>query len=139
MSYRTILVGLDGSPAAQRALDAALEVARRDRARLLIAGVVPFPEDALDSALHWRTRAAFARAVEAAVDLAQRKGVRAVPHLLDGSPAEELLWLAESAGADLLVIGSWGKSLRARAARVLLGSVAKELATRASCSVLIVR
>jgi len=53
-----------------------------------------------------------------------------------GPPAEEILTVAEEIGADLIVIGSRGKSA---VAEWFLGSVSEELLKKAPCPVLIVR
>lgn len=139
MAMRTIVIGVDGSSHSHKALEAAVSIAKAEKARLIIAGVLPFPEDLLDRALHWRTQAGFSRALEAAGDYAKKHKVKATPMLFQGKPSEELSWIARKSKADLIVVGSWGKSLKARAARVLVGSVARELFERASCSVLVVR
>ncbi|MBV8987910.1 MAG: universal stress protein [Solirubrobacterales bacterium] len=55
--------------------------------------------------------------------------------LVEGSPAEALLEMAGREGADFLVVGSRGRgALRSR----VLGSVSRELATKARCPVVIV-
>jgi nucleotide-binding universal stress UspA family protein len=54
----------------------------------------------------------------------------------EGSPKDEILKAAKSWGANLIVIGSHG---RTGLSRFLLGSVSKEVATHAKCSVEVVR
>lgn len=139
MSFKTILVGLDGSAQSHNALERAIALAKASKGRLVLCGVVPFPDDVLDRVLLWRTRAGFSRTLDAAVGFAKRHRVKATPVLLDGRPSTELLWLAKRSKADLIVVGSWGKSLKARTARALVGSVANELVDSAHCSVLVIR
>ena len=62
-------------------------------------------------------------------------GVNAEFHCTQGLPAREIVRKAESSGADLIVISTHG---RTGAKRVLLGSVAEEVARSATCSVLVV-
>ncbi|MGV3722907.1 MAG: universal stress protein, partial [Actinomycetota bacterium] len=57
-------------------------------------------------------------------------------HVLKGDPAAELLTLAETQGADLIVAGARGASLLEG---LLVGSVADRLLKDAPCSVLLVR
>ena len=52
-----------------------------------------------------------------------------------GRPAEELIAVAESTGADLVVVGHRGRG----GATSWLGSVTQEVVHRAPCSVLVVR
>jgi nucleotide-binding universal stress UspA family protein len=56
-------------------------------------------------------------------------------HLLQGDPASELLGLAESIEADLLVAGRHGRGFLGR---LLIGSISTRLVRRARCSVLVV-
>ena len=56
-------------------------------------------------------------------------------HVLEGSPADQLLALADRIGADLIVLGSGSRSVVTRA---LLGSVAQAVSERAKVPVLLV-
>lgn len=53
-----------------------------------------------------------------------------------GDPSEEIIRLAEEAGADLIVLGSRGHGLLVG---LLLGSVAQQVLAHARCPVLVVR
>jgi universal stress protein A len=55
---------------------------------------------------------------------------------VEGDPADEILRLADEIGADLIVMGSHG---RTGVLRVLMGSVSRKVLDRAKCPVLIVR
>lgn len=61
---------------------------------------------------------------------------RVVTHLLDGDPAQELVWLAAHLDADLIVVGTHG---RKGLSRILLGSVAERVVRLAGCPVCVVR
>ena len=67
---------------------------------------------------------------------ARRAGVRASTHVLDGHPYEQIVRAAEHARADLVVVGTHG---RTRLARLLLGSVARRVIGLAPCPVMTVR
>lgn len=74
-------------------------------------------------------------ATDAAVGL-RTAGFRAEPEVLSGSPAHVIVAFARDWGADLVILGSHG---RTGLARLLLGSVARNVLHHAGCSVLIVR
>jgi nucleotide-binding universal stress UspA family protein len=57
-------------------------------------------------------------------------------HLVRGDPAAEIVRLARKAKCDLIVMGSHG---RTGLQRLLMGSVAEEVARNAHCPVLTVR
>jgi nucleotide-binding universal stress UspA family protein len=59
-----------------------------------------------------------------------------VGHFAEGDPVEEVLKVARSVSADLLLVGTHDAT---GLERLLLGSVAAKLARRAPCSVMIVR
>jgi nucleotide-binding universal stress UspA family protein len=61
---------------------------------------------------------------------------RVAVYVSTGSAAERIVSLAESVEADLIVIGTHGRS---GLKRVLLGSVAEEVVRRAPCGVFVIR
>ena len=61
---------------------------------------------------------------------------KVVTHLLVGSPADEIAWLAAHLDADLIVVGTHG---RKGVSRFVLGSVAEKLTRIAGCPVLVER
>ncbi|HEY4632549.1 MAG TPA: universal stress protein, partial [Candidatus Limnocylindrales bacterium] len=63
-------------------------------------------------------------------------GLEATAERRDGEPAREILAAAVATGADLIVVGTHGRTGLARLAK---GSVAGKVLHHASCSVLIVR
>jgi nucleotide-binding universal stress UspA family protein len=63
-------------------------------------------------------------------------GVVGAARVLDGSPASAIVACAENLRAELVVVGSRG---RTGLARMVLGSVAEGVIRNASCSVLAVR
>ena len=66
----------------------------------------------------------------------QSAGVTAVPELREGDAATEILTAASASNADLIVIGTHG---RTGLTRLILGSVARNVLQHARCSVLVVR
>lgn len=73
---------------------------------------------------------------EAAAKRLNEAGLIATPMLRGGSPAEQIVAAAEELGADLIVTGTRGHT---GLARLVLGSVARNVVHHAHCSVLVVR
>jgi nucleotide-binding universal stress UspA family protein len=120
--HKNILVGFDGSPAAQRALDYALEMAGTLRSRVQVIYAVPLPTGSPEAvaslladpeALHPGMAALIA-------ERAARAGVQTDFGVVPGSAGDVLLAAIRQGGVDQLVIGSSG---RGTLARWLLGSV----------------
>jgi nucleotide-binding universal stress UspA family protein len=93
---------------------------------------IPPPAVVSPEQRHQEYEQAQARLQEAARELE----VRGETVVSEGNPAPEIARLAQNRGAALVVVGGVG---RTGLARMLLGSVAEEVARRAPCSVLVVR
>lgn len=126
MGYRTMVVGTDGSATANVARDAAIRLAKRMRAHLVLVCAYAPP----------RMSAALAQTVGAkAEEAARRAGVDASLELGRAEPADLILQVAEGRGADLLVLGNKGMG---QPSRFRLGSVPERVAHLAPCDLLIV-
>jgi nucleotide-binding universal stress UspA family protein len=68
--------------------------------------------------------------------LATAKGVKAHFEVAVGHPAEQIIFDADRHGVDLIVVGDRGRS---KFARLLLGSVSKQVVQYADRAVLVVR
>ena len=143
IKYRSIVVPLDGSVAAEHALPPALTLARRHNATIHIVRVyVPVAgvygeyavryDETLDRELMKRAQD-YLNDVVAKLDASD---VQATAALLDGPIADSISRYAKKVGADLLVMTTQG---RGPISRFLLGSVSHELARAASVPVLFVR
>jgi len=132
---RQIVVGVDGSPAAQRALRWALAEARRRKESIL--AVTAWRWDALEdidtisSAAADEAAAMLSRQIDA-VPASERVAVPIVKQVREGRPGEVLT--AAARDAELLVIGSHGHSHRLQ---LMLGSTAEECVRNASCPVVV--
>lgn len=141
--FRSIVVGTDGSDSAAIAVAGAAELARLTGATLHIATVGgattsamlgdPLAGAAAMSVAAEETREELGEIVERAAAPAQAQGVTVATHTLIGSAAQALCDLAESVGADLLVVGNRGM----KGGRRFLGSVPNTISHHAPCSVLI--
>jgi nucleotide-binding universal stress UspA family protein len=144
MRPRRILHATDFSPASRRAFATALALAKQNRAELLLLHVVPVPapllEDAYVSAKVYTQvleegRRAAQKRLDALARRAQRQGVRATALVLDGSAFLQIPWAAERRRADLVVIGTHGRS---GFRRLLMGSVARRVLALTRCPVMTV-
>lgn len=144
-TFGRILLATDFSPASGRAFREALRLARAGHAELLIAHTLvpptPIAADGFVAAQAYEAMEGAARksAQDGLARLLRRAkaaGVRARAVLLHGVPHEQVVKSARKHRADLLVVGTHGRS---GLPRLLLGSVASRVVTLAACPVLTVR
>lgn len=139
--FLRILVPVDGSQRSERSLDLASALALKfgSELRLVTVEEVPLPVYAgeTSSRLLQETRRDEASYLATCAQQLQSLGCRVNTAILPpGAPAERILEEARRYGADLIVMGSHG---RTGIARALLGSVAERLAREAPCAVMIQR
>lgn len=134
----TILLATDLSPASAAATDQAIELAVRLEARLLVVHVVSQMKGLvpLSRGRAVEEREQRATGAQAVVQRARAAGVQATFLLWDGDPGDGIVAAAESETADMIVVGSHGRS---GVGRYLLGSVSDHVVRRARCPVLVVR
>lgn len=137
MSFtHTIIHPTDLSEASSHAFELACALARDQGARLLVVYVVPPPTCHAETLV--QREPDFEQDLLALVrTLKDPQGRIMIDHqLLYGDPVEEIVRLASESGANLIVMGTHGRTgLR----RVLLGSVAEKVLRTASCPVMTVR
>jgi nucleotide-binding universal stress UspA family protein len=133
-----VLLAVDPTAASPRATAAAIAAARDGRADLVVLSVVEPRHLRLPGGWSRRVdqeRDRLASGAQTIVRRARDVGVGATYLIWEGDPAEAILDAAGSEGADLIVLGSRGRTdLR----RLLLGSVSSEVARRATCRVEVV-
>jgi len=139
--FQTFLVPHDFSEDADAALDLAVELARRFGSRLHLLHAYQQPVDVLSpygAAVPGNIgpelrAAALARLRKLAVSI---EGLQTEVHAVEGPPAVVIAEQAEAIGADLVVMGTHGRTgLR----HLLLGSVAERTLRSAPCPVLTVK
>ena len=137
-----VLLAIDGSAEAERALQAAVELAWNTGSELYLIHVwsVPLyyhPEWHGYPAQYEKQREEARRQLDEQVEkISTAGGVVAEAHLAIGAPDEEIVATAEDIGVGLVVMGSRGLSgLR----RSLLGSVSESVVSHAHCPVLVMR
>ena len=148
--YTRIVVGIDGSELANKALRHALVLARENRARLFVVtstepSVIIAPGAEMMAvntgeiiAELEKVKAQTAKNTLAEADkLAAAEGVSLEKiHIASSIAADAILAAAEKQGADLIVMGSHG---RRGLGRLLLGSQAAEVLARSTLPVLVVK
>ncbi|HUG36020.1 MAG TPA: universal stress protein, partial [Candidatus Limnocylindrales bacterium] len=115
---RRILHPTDFSPASRAAFTRAVEMAKANRAELVVAHVLPplvLPGEAYVSARMYEEIDAAARAsaqkqLAALVARAKKAGVRVRARLLDGAVHDRIIRAAKSERADLVIMGTHGRT-----------------------------
>jgi nucleotide-binding universal stress UspA family protein len=136
----TVAVGTDGSGTATKAVEAAVDIAERFGAKLVLLSAFEGTDRPADGGSgaderQWahnndaRVRELLSRTEQ---ELRERK-IECTSMHDEGDPAEVLVRLAEDCGADLLVIGNVGMHRR------VLGSVPNTVTHKAPCSVYVVK
>lgn len=138
--YKHILVGVDLSDETSQVLQKAVHIAQCCQAKMSVAHVIEpvafayggdLPLDIADV-----QEQQVARATE---ELKRRLNEIAFPvaqeHVLVGQPADELHFLAEQQGVDLIIVGSHGR----KGFALLLGSTPNSVLHGATCDVLAIR
>jgi nucleotide-binding universal stress UspA family protein len=143
--FKHILVALDGSEGSRKALDIAVQLAKDQGARCTVCTVVDIVSAASsmtfatgDIVNEWiATLNQDARQIESeAIAKYADSGVTIDTHVLEGYPSSALLDVAKKTSADLIVMGSHG---RTGLKRMWLGSVAESVVREATIPVLIAR
>jgi len=142
---RRIVHPSDFSSASGAAFKKAVELAKAGRGELMIVHVVgpvvPMAGEGYVSTKMYEEIAASNRAwaqkqIDKLLAKARAAGVRAKGYVLEGSAHDQITRFARARHADLVVMGTHGRS---GLAKLFLGSVASRVVTAARCPVLTVR
>jgi nucleotide-binding universal stress UspA family protein len=138
--YSKMLVANDGSPGGVKALEGALDLAKRlgiGLTMVCIEDLERFPAIVDVVAEAQRDHVSpFEPVVQSAEELAKAQGVPFETSILAGHPVQRIAELVEKGGFDLLVVGYSGHSAFYER---LIGSTADRLVSLAPCSVMVVR
>jgi len=116
--FETIMVPTDGSKCSLKAEDIAIAIAKNFKAKLVVVHVIDekliYPFEVLEEEGNTILDEAARKGKDEGVDVEQV--------LIVGSPAHDMEKIVEKTGADLVVIGTHGKTgIR----KILMGSVAE--------------
>ena len=137
-----IVVGTDGSPTAEIAVTRAAALAKLTGARVeLVSGYREDHSMAMGAGIYpgnltEEARSAADGCLESTAMRLRAEGLQVETHCMKGDPADALIDVAETTGADLIVVGS--KGMRG-GRRFMLGNVPNKVSHHAPCSVMIVR
>ena len=141
-----IIIGVDDSPHSEAALEFVKKMTWPTGTEVIVVSAVrpavvmytemyvpaPTQIDQLMAEQHKIHEELVARAAQQLRD----GGFKITTMVLVGDPREAILNMAKSKGADLIVVGSHGRS---GIAKLLMGSVASHVVTHAPCNVVVVR
>jgi nucleotide-binding universal stress UspA family protein len=145
MSYQNILVPVDDSPISYAAVEHALTLAKLSGAKVTVLSVVAvdpfigvdFYQVAPSITDHFMQAEAHAKnQLDDIVQSFVRDGIEVSSKIQHGSASESIIFVADEIGADLIIMGSHG---RTGVKRLLLGSVARSVLTESHIPVLIVK
>ena len=142
---RRIVCASDFSSASRKAVATAVTMAKANRAALILVHVVSpiirLAPDQYVPSTTWEeieigTRAWAQEQIDRLAARAKKAGIPAAALLVEGDAAEEIVRVARSKRADLLVLGTHG---RTGVSKFFLGSVAERVVATAPCPVVTVR
>jgi len=138
LDIKTILHPTDFSPDSRCAFDLACAVARDHRSRIIVLHVAgPSVPGYGEAALLFDPEATYAALRDQLGEVKADNCTLEVEHRFTiGDPASEIVRVAEEAPADLIVMGTRG---RTGLSRIVMGSVAEHVLRRAPCPVLTVK
>jgi nucleotide-binding universal stress UspA family protein len=136
----TILLATDGSSASEGASDEAIDLAVQVGARLLVVSVLGSSSRPTGASAETSgpadSRDSLTTKAQGIVQRAKAAGSDATFLVWDGDPGEGIVAAAHSENADLIVVGSHGRS---GVSRFLIGSVSDYVVRHAHCPVMVVR
>ncbi|MCQ1534320.1 universal stress protein [Methanosarcina sp. KYL-1] len=140
--YRNIIIATDGSENTNRAISYGIEIAKLSGATVHALYVLDtssfssIPMDAGWEAMYELLRKEGEKAVSNVKEIGEASGVEVKEVLGEGHPSNEIISFAEENNADLIVMGTLGKS---GIDRFLLGSVAEKVVRNSKIPVMVVR
>ncbi|ETX05969.1 universal stress protein [Candidatus Entotheonella palauensis] len=138
MHIQHILVPMDFSPDAEQALESAMALARQFQARITLLHAVHLPvtTEVSLTAYFSEMQASAQRGMETYQKQVTDAGLPVDMFVLVGVPFRKIIETAANEGADLIVMGTHG---RTGVPHLMLGSVAERVVRLAPCPVLVTR
>jgi nucleotide-binding universal stress UspA family protein len=136
--FRKLLVGYDGSPQSEKAVDIGFSLAECLDATVLVFAVARPPEPStsveLEAVLD-DAKEHFEEGFKKILEKARSHNIEVKSDMAVGHPAEQLIHRAEVDGIDLIILGRRGRSM---ISRMMLGSVSERALRYAHCPVMVV-
>ena len=143
MIVQHMLVPMDFSVTADRAMEYAIALAQQLQARLTLLHVLDMTPMTMDEmtvgvvATYLEEQEIEAQhLLQASLERVQRAGLQGDSLLVQGTPTQTIVDTAGEQGVDLILMGTHG---RTGLAHVFLGSVAEHVVRQGPCPVLVVR
>ncbi len=140
--YRNIVIATDGSENSKKAISYGIGIAKLSGATvhtLYVVDTSAFSSIPMDSGweeMYEVLRKEGVKAVSEVRELGEASGVNVRDVILEGHPSSEIITFAENNDADIIVVGTLGKT---GLDRFLMGSVAEKVMRSSKIPVLIVR
>jgi universal stress protein A len=133
----TLLLATDGLPASEPANEQAIDLAIQMKAKLIVVSVVASLRQSSEPHTgESDSRDSMATRAQGIVSRARAAGADATFLVWEGEPGDAIVAAADSEGADLIVIGSHGRS---GVSRFFIGSVSDYVVRHSHCPVMVVR
>jgi len=134
---KKIVYPTDGSPTAKEALLIAADLAKQEHSEVIVVGITPVVEieGVKDAKMGDFIKDAFQGFVADAVGRLKKRGILARGVVAGGRPHEVILRIAYKEGADMIVMGTHGRTGLARA---IIGSVADRVVRHSKLPVVLV-
>lgn len=150
IEFKNILVATDGSRYSEAAINEAIGIAKLGRANLTAVSVVPsetkmrYEHGFIDSKIRADLEKLAAKEspqaaennVKIVKEKAEKEGVSSKGFIVTGVPHEAIVDIAKETNADLILVGSHG---RTGLSRLMMGSVTERVIGHADCAVLVVK
>jgi nucleotide-binding universal stress UspA family protein len=139
---KKILIPTDGSDCSLRAAELGISLAKVLGAKIIVIYAIdPIILDELARGLKEKEvekelREKGKRYLNYVVGLAEKEGLKAETILAKGEPHDQIVNCAKTKGADMIVMGTYG---RRGTRRILIGSVTERVIEYTPCPVLVVR
>ncbi|KQC03380.1 MAG: universal stress protein UspA [Methanoculleus sp. SDB] len=140
--FHKILVAIDGSDVSKRSLQTAIDEAKVWNAEIHAVYVIEtgmlssIPIDNTLEVIYNLLESEGNLTMDESRETASQAGVELTTHIKQGHAGNEILKLADEIAADLIVLGSHGKS---EIDRLLLGSVTSHVVRNSTVSTMVVR
>ncbi|MCK4270740.1 MAG: universal stress protein [Methanogenium sp.] len=140
--FKKILVGIDGSEVSKSAFRIAIDEAKAWNVDINVIYVIEtgmlssIPADNTLEAIYSLLETEGKNTIDECQKLAGEAGIKVIPHIRQGHAGNEIIETAEEIDADLIILGSHGKS---ELDRILLGSVTGHVVRHSGITTMVVR